>query len=460
MRLWDYIKRHMLMNYGSTVSENNAVMTYEELVIWAEYYAQGLKRKNCIAILCVSEMAAAMSLLACFAAGVTVVPVSMRYGEKHCGSILRRLKPDWIITDMYGELMLMNIKDGQYKKPDKHPAMIMFTSGTSGIPKGAMIAEDNLIGNIRDIARYFRINNDDTILITRPIYHCGVLTGEFLVSLIKGVNIRFCSERFNPVKWIYLIDKYNISVMCGTPTMMNVMALALRNRRLNSLRSISISGECLSESVAHRIRRCFGDIDIYHVYGLTEACPRVSYLPPDMFDDMPDSVGIPLKSSEIKIINDAGLPAKADEPGILWMKGNVMMGYYDDTVQTDRILIDGWLNTGDIAVQNERGYIWIKGRSDELIIKAGMNIYPEEIEAALKQDELVEEALVYPIMKNGVTSIGLKVVGSVKNEDDVRKLCTRYLCDYQLPAVIDIVDELEKNASGKIERRIINGKNY
>lgn len=453
MRLWDYIRQHMLMNYDSTISENNATMTFEDVIIWAENYAKKLEGKDCIAIMCNSEMAAAMALLACFAGGVTAVPISMRYGESHYRKILEKLKPYWLITDIYGELMLINVEDGEYCNTGVSPAMIMFTSGTTGVPKGAMISEESLLGNIRDISSYFCITRDDTILITRPIYHCAVATGEYIVSLVKGVSIRFCSEGFNPVRWISLIEKYSITVMCGTPTMMNFIASVLHGKKLETIHCIAISGECLHKSDAIRIREAFDSAEIYHVYGLTEACPRVAYLPPHLFDKMPDSVGIPLKSNSIKIMKDDGMPAKPNEPGILWVKGNIMQGYYDDKEQTDKVLVDSWLITGDIATLDEKGYIRIKGRGDELIIKAGMNIYPQEIESSLKQSDKIIEAYIYPIVNNGITSLGLNVVGHVDSEEEVRKICAQYLCDYQLPLVINIVDEITKNGSGKIDRR-------
>lgn len=441
------------MNTESTVSENDAVITYEELVIWAENYAKELIGKECVAIMCDSEMAAAMSMLACFAADVTAVPISKRYGVNHYTRILKRLKPEWIITDYYGELKVIKIDGGDYKIPAKKPALIMFTSGTTGVPKGAMIHEDNLIGNIKDIARYFKIDKNDSILIARPLYHCAVLTGEYLISLIKGVNIRFYSGKFNPIILAGLIEKYEITVFCGTPTLMVTISAALKNKKMSRLKTVAISGECLGKASAKRIRNDLKHTDIYHVYGLTEACPRVCWLSPDLFDVMPDSVGIPLKSDKVKIINDAGKLADADEEGVLWVNGNIMMGYYDDSETTHKVVRNGWLCTGDRASVDKGGYVRIKGRNDDLIIRAGMNIYPQEIEAALKNDERVKEVLAYPVQKKDVTLIGIEIAGDFADEDEVRKMCREYLCDYQMPAVINIVKELKKNGSGKIIRK-------
>ena len=164
MKLWNYIKENMLLHPHKMICESKAALTYEDTIIWAERFAKKLSGINCCAILCSSEMATAMSLLACFAAKVTAVPMSMRYGEAHCNNILDTISPDAIIMDTGGELSVYELKESRYVIPKKHPALIMCTSGTTGIPKGAMLSEENIITNVSDIAEYFKIDNNDTIL--------------------------------------------------------------------------------------------------------------------------------------------------------------------------------------------------------------------------------------------------------------------------------------------------------
>ena len=205
IRLWDFLKECMMQNSDQQVCENDASLSFEEMIVWAETFAERLKGKKCCAILCSSEMAASMALLACFAAGVTAVPLSMRYGAVHCNKILDTISPDAIIMDEGNEIKVTSITDHRYQVPDEHPALIMCTSGTTGKPKGAMLGEHSIIANVEDIAEYFAIDKTDTILISRPLYHCAVLTGEFLTALVKGCKIRFYSEKFNPPKMLELI---------------------------------------------------------------------------------------------------------------------------------------------------------------------------------------------------------------------------------------------------------------
>lgn len=456
MKLWEYIKSKMLVYPKRIVCENHAEMTYEDLVVYAEMFAKELKGIQCCAILCRSEMAASMALLGCFAGGVTALPLSYRYGTKHSIRILRTISPDAIITDFEGEFQITRISDSEYVEPNNnHPALIMCTSGTTGIPKGVMLTEKNIMTNVSDISRYFRIGKSDSILITRSLHHCAVLVGEFLTGLAKGTTIRFYSEEFNPSNIIDLIKEYKITTFCGTPTMLKLMAWYKRDQELESLKTIFISGECMDSVTGKSICKAFPNVRIYHGYGLTEACPRVSCLAPGMFSRCPDRVGKPLHSVSLKIVKDNGCVADNNEIGILWVKGdNVMAGYYNDPERTKSVLQDGWLCTGDLAMIDHRGMLVIKGRADDLIIKAGMNIYPQEIENALKEDSRVREIWVRGEHDNKYgTQIVASVVGDFNNIDQVKKLCVQQLPSYEIPNKIYLVTELPKNEFGKMYRR-------
>ena len=455
MKLWEYLKNKMLLNLQQEVCENDVSMTYEEMVIFAEWFSEKLNGIECCAILCQSEMAAGIALLSCFAADVTALPLSQRYGELHCNKILDAIGPDAVITDQGGDFQIIHIRDSVYVKPDVHPALIMCTSGTTGMPKGAMLTETNVITNVSDIALYFDIEKSDAILISRPLYHCAVLTGEFLTALVKGVKIRFYSGTFNPAVVFKMSKEYNITTFCGTPTLLSMMARFKRKTDTNCLKHICISGECMSLETAKQIAEAFPDANIYHVYGLTEACPRVSFLPPHKFKQHADCVGIPLRSVSVKIVSPEGAPVHANDIGMLWVKGdNVMVGYYNNPKKTAEVIKDGWLCTGDLALFTEDGLLKIKGRSDNLIIKAGMNIYPQEIESALKLDCRVNDVYVYGYTdeKLGV-QIGLNITGDFADVAEVKALCRIKLSAYQIPNQIHLLDEIPKNGSGKIVRR-------
>ena len=443
----------MRKNPYQIICENDNVLTYEEMIAFSEEFAKRLKGINCCAILCKSEMAASMALLSCFAAKVTALPLTQRYGELHCNKILDVISPDAIITDQDGDFQIIHISDFKYIKPKVRPALIMCTSGTTGTPKGVMLSEKNIITNMLDISEYFKISSKDYILISRPLYHCAALTGEFLTALIKGTKIRFYSNRFNPPKMLELIKMYDITAFCGTPTLLNLMSKFCRNE-CDSLRHICISGECLGKELAISIKKTFNKCDIYHIYGLTEASPRVSYLPPRLFEEYSEFVGIPLKNVSIKIINSKGNLCKTNEEGVLWVKGaNTMLGYYNMPQKTKETLNKGWLCTGDIALINDIGLLKIQGREDQMIIKGGMNIYPAEIENSLRKDRRVHDVIAFGYEKEYGTQIGIRIVGDFSSVDEVKKICQKILPVYQMPTFIEILKELPKNASGKVVRK-------
>lgn len=462
--LWNYIEEKMSCYPKSTISEDAASFTYQETVDFAKRFASRLDG-SCYAILCRSELFAALAILSCIAAGVTFVPLSYRYGRKHCERILETVHPDFAITDILGELNVVALDGGTYEEPQgERPAAILCTSGTTGSPKGVMLSRRNLLTNVADISRYFAISSADKILIARPVYHCAVLTGEFLISLCCGTDISFFSGGLSPAVILQRIKKEKITVLCGTPTMFTALArFGQRAAAGSSLRTIVLSGECLDIPRARAIEKAFPAAKIYHVYGLTEASPRVTFLPPDLFAVCSDWVGYPLHSVQLRIIDRRGNPAKSDETGELCVRGNsVMMGYYNDPAATAAVLQGGWLRTGDMAVMEQKGLVKIRGRRDNMIIRGGMNIYPQEIEKNLAQDSRVREVMAYgiPDAFSG-EKIGLRIAGDFANRDQVLRLCRRMLLPYQMPSVVDLVDTLPKNGSGKIirERTVRRSKN-
>lgn len=439
--LYKFLKSKMLQFSNQTISDGTRTITYKELLNEAENYASNLT-ENKYGILFDSDLDTAKALLACLYARKTAVMLSKKYGDLHTKRIIDAIGLSFIISDEG----IQTVETITHEYEDLNDvAIIMCTSGTTGIPKGAMITHDNLITNLTDINAYFNINSSDHILIARPLYHCAVLTGEFLISLIKGLKITFVSEGFIPNRILGAAKDNKVTVLCGTPTLMyHLSKLNLKAKEPLKLRSMAISGECMTEEVAKVIRKAFCDTEIYNVYGLTEASPRVTYLPPQDFDKYPLSVGYPLNSLEAKICDNE-----------LLIKGDsVMKGYYSNKTATQKAKQDGWLHTGDIAEIDKDGRIYIKCRKDNMIIRAGMNIYPQEIENALKANSSVIDVMAYSLKDNIVSEkICIKVVTKL-SKPEIYNICKQVLSSYELPDVIDIVDEIPKNASGKVIRNV------
>lgn len=457
MKLWQFIKEKMSEHPEQTLSESDFKMTYRDLIANAESISRTIGHEKCCAVICSSELMAATAILSCFCAGTTCVPVSIRYGGAHCRKILQQINPTAIICDINDsgrpELMVNNIDDF-YIEPPIHPALIMCTSGTTGTPRGVMLSEENILANVIDICDYFKITVQDTILIARPLYHCAVLTGELITGLVKGLKIHFFSGQFNPKSVFDLMDSAGATVFCATPTLLSMMSKLIKGNTAAHLKHIAVSGECLSTITGRRIAEAFSNAAIYHVYGLTEAAPRVSSLPPDKFLTNPACAGRPLHSISVKTVKPDGRPCLAGEEGTLWVSGpNVMLGYYNEPSLTEQVLQNGWLCTNDTAFIDDNGFINIRGRADDLIIRSGMNIYPQEIENTVKQDTRVNEVHVYGFRDiHDTTQIGMDISGSFASVPEVKSLCLKLLPSYQIPSRIRLLDELPKNESGKIIR--------
>lgn len=451
--LWNYIKEKMLETPHNTVTENGATMTYEELCIYAEHFAERLTGPY-YGIFCQSEMASAMSLLACFAANKPAIPMPTRYGGDIYRKILDEADPPYVITDIAGELCALYMDPKTQCRFTKKPAVILYTSGSTGTPKGVMLSEENIIANLKDIMTYLPIDSKDTFLISRPLYHSSVLTGEFLLSLCNGANIVFYSQSFCPSNIIKLIRDKKITATGSTPTLMSTLARFCRKDSISTVKKLTVSGECMTEGMAKQIRVAFPNAKVFFGYGLSEASPRIAYLPPDLFDKYPTSAGIVLPSVETKIVDKRGLDVADGEVGELLVRGpNVMIGYFKNRAKTKSVLKEGWLSTGDLALKNNEGLLYIKGRKDDMIIRAGMNIYPAEIENALSADKRVEELLVYGYYDGTTQQIGIKIKGDFICREEVFKLCREKLPPYQIPNKIEIENEIVGGPSGKKKRK-------
>lgn len=417
----------------------------------------------------------ALAVLGTLAADCVVVPMSLNYGEKNCCQIIRRAEPSLLLCDL--EVLPDSLAEAVHEKAVKvlpalisdemwvngatagstDVAMIMFTSGTTGVPKGAMLSHHNILSNLSDIAAYFTMTPEDHFLIARPLYHGAVMTGEFLHALMHGSAITFYSEAFSPRRLLAFLADKGCTTMCATPTLFYHLAMNKKSVQLPNLKKVVVSGECLNPQVASKIISVFEDVNFFNVYGLTEASPRVCHLDPQFFAAKIGSVGIPLNSVEIKVVDEAGQPTKPQEIGELFVKGpNVMLGYWKDEQLTAQKIVDGWLHTGDMSLLDDEGFLYVIGRKDHMIIRAGVNIYPQDIENTLLKEDIFKEVMVWGesdanygqrICAAIVSSTEVKITPS-----DVIAICRKRLEAYKWPDEVMIVDSLPRNASGKVMR--------
>jgi len=458
----DFLRQCFLRNPNSTINDYDKIYTYHEFLELVEKkYNQlislEIQKAKCI-IACENEFNTALWVVSCFFADMIPIVVSCHYGRQLFEKIIDYIEPNVIILDT-NDVCEIEIKNKNVEADSElnDVSLIMCTSGTTGSPKGAMFTSSAIQSNIEAISHYFEINNEDKILITRPLYHCAALVGEFMTALYCGTNIVFCNQIFSPNDIIIESMHHNVTVLGSTPTMLKSMSMFIRNDDLK-ISKLAISGECLNHNVSKVIRRAFPDAKIYCVYGLTEAGPRVSYLPPELFDEYSNSVGIPLNNIKVKIIDNDNNEVPDGTSGIVAVfTPSVMKGYYKNNVLSNKALTDdGWLITGDIG-HISNNLLYIDGRADDMIIKGGMNIYPKEIENQLNQVEQIKECIAYSVIKNDTQVIGIDVVLNETyhnmSSKELRNIIAKVLPAYQMPSYIKILHELEKGPTGKIIRR-------
>lgn len=472
--MWNFINEYLLNHLSSTIKDGDLLFSYAQIIDLVKRHGQilksKLKPKSKCAILCNTGINTTIGLLSCWYAELIAIPMSKNYGPKHYEQIIALTEPSVMVTDSndisYNCTYNLNtcsfggdaiLYDSDSFLSDV--AVIMCTSGTTGKPKSTMITAAGLKNNILAIDRYFKINFSDIILIARPIYHCAVLTGELLISLYKGVNIVFCNSVYNPMSVVTYAERYQITTLCGTPTLLHhISQFIKRSNKSLSIVNIAISGECLNRETAKKIRDAFPTANIYNVYGLTEAAPRVSYLPPIEFDCYPESVGYPLDGAAIKIVDKkTGEELPNNTHGIIFVSSPCLMkGYYRNPELSNDTVRNGWLNTRDIGYKDNGGRLYILSRADDMIIKAGMNIYPKEIENAIGTIPEIAECMAYSEKSTNGDSIVVDLVLNNEYEDREVKLLMQkvknILPDYLMPSKINIVKSLPRNASGKIVR--------
>lgn len=433
--LWDCLAQKLDAFSRQCIQENGVEISYHALYAKVMSLSKFLVKKQKYGILCNNETNSAVGILACLAAGAVTVPMSVRYGAVHRDKIIEAMRISWMITD--GEIR--KVREEIPEQDDlSNTAFILSTSGTTGEPKGVKLSEENILCNLQAIQAYFQITPCDRMLIIRPLFHVSALTGEFLLSLYAGAEIIFAGGGSLPIAAAKTVVAQNVSVLCATPTLLRYMCGVFERMQCAvSLRKLALSGECLSEEFANRLPSVLPDTELFNVYGLTEASPRISALLPEFFAQHPTSVGKPIQGVDVKLMD-----------GSLWVRGfNVMQGYYLNPEASSEKTKDGWLYTGDMAEMDADGFLYIKGRADDMMIRAGMNLYPQEIENALLCSPSVHEALVY--MQSG--KIIAKIVGNA-DKQDILLLCREKLPAYAVPEQVEFVNALPKNAAGKLVR--------
>jgi long-chain acyl-CoA synthetase len=340
-------------------------------------------------------------------------------------------------------------------------AVLVFTSGTAGAPRAAMLTHANLLTNVRQsLASGGDVqSSDDVAFGLLPLFHIFGLNVVLAVSLAVGASVVLV-ERFDPVSALETIEKHAITIVSGPPTMWAAFAgipgadpAAFASVRL------AVSGAAkLPVEVGQAMEARYG-VHLDEGYGLTEASPVVCS--PTGTDAPAGSVGIPVPGVELRLVDPDGDDVLVGDAGELLVRGpNVFVGYWEDPEATARVLSDdGWLRTGDVAVVDDDGYLFIVDRAKDLIIVSGFNVFPAEVEEVLLEHPAVEACAVvgvpHPHTGESVKAYVKARPGISVEEDDIVAFCAERLARYKCPNKVWFVDDIPRGLGGKVLRRLL-----
>lgn len=353
----------------------------------------------------------------------------------------------------FSTLLSSDASDAPFPAQSEDTALIIYTSGTTGRSKGAMLSHKNLLFNLEALHTSWGHSDQDVLLHVLPIFHIHGLLVAFHGALHAGMKIVMRS-RFDPIDVLTSIQNYQCTVFMGVPTMYHRL-LQVNNPESFNLDSMRlwVSGSApLSTTTLKRFEQVFKH-SILERYGMSETGMNVSN--PLNGIRKPGSVGLPLPGVALRILDSEKKDVKEGEVGEIWIKGdNVFKGYWKMPQKTAESFWEGWFKTGDLGYQDHDGYLYLVGRSKDLIISGGMNVYPKEIESLIDTVPTVEETAVIGIPDDDLGERVVAVLVPRNNRridlEEVEKLCKNNLAGYKRPKNYFITKELPRNAMGKV----------
>jgi long-chain acyl-CoA synthetase len=351
----------------------------------------------------------------------------------------------------------------QYVKPELNGdnlAFLQYTGGTTGVAKGAMLSHRNMLANLEQVkATYGPLlyEQRELVVTALPLYHIFALTMNCLLFIeLGGQNLLITNPRDIP-GLVKELAKYPFTAITGVNTLFNALLNNAEFHKLDfsTLHLAAGGGMPVQHVVAQRWEKLTGHY-LLEGYGLTECAPLVSVNPHDI-DYHSGSIGLPVPSTDVKLLDDNDQEVATGVPGELCVRGpQVMVGYWNSPDATGEIMKDGWLRTGDIAVMDEEGFLRIVDRKKDMILVSGFNVYPNEIEEIVMQhDDVSEVAAVGIASEASGEAVKIFVVKKSPSltEDALIAFCRRHLTGYKVPKSVEFRDELPKSNVGKILRR-------
>ena len=339
-------------------------------------------------------------------------------------------------------------------------ALYLYTSGTTGKPKGVVLTFANLDMFPEGMGTILKTSEDDVLGCLLPMSH---ITGPILCNelVVRGSTL-FIFDQLRPDKILSGIEQQRVTYFHSVPPIFEAILHVPHKERfdLSSLRFIAMMGTSVPLPLLKTFKKTFPSVAVIQGYGLTETSPFITLLPLEYEQQKMGSIGVAVPRAEVKLVNEQGEEVPVQDVGELIVKGPMLMkGYHNNPEATRERIRDGWLYTGDLCRKDEDGFYYHLGRKDDMIIVGGLNVYPAEVEQVLQGHPLVQEVGVVgmPDKDRGEIIKAAVVVkpGSELTKKEIIAYCKERLATFKVPKIVELWDELPKSSTGKIARRLL-----
>lgn len=452
--------------------------------------SSGISRGDRVAVILPNCIEAVVACYGCWLAEAVVVPLNaqarsrdlepwLRHSEARCvvhahdhtdaisacapmGSELVRIRVGGKDADQdamrWDPVMAASSATRAIEQSSNALAMILYTSGTTGAPKGVMLSHANLAANVDSIIQYLELTRDDSIVTVLPFYysygqsvlHTHLASGAFLVI---EQNLVF------PHLMVETVAREKVSGFSGVPStfLLLLNRVPLTDYDLSSLRYLTQAGGAMAPAVAERLRDALPKARLFIMYGQTEATARLAWLPPDKLEEKSGAVGLPIPGVELEVRRENGERCDALEVGEVYARGpNVMLGYWRNPDATSGVLNNGWLKTGDMGHKDADGYLFLSGRRSDMIKTGAHRVHPKDVEEVIAELAEVGEVAVLGVdddtLGQVIKAVIVRKAGASLSEVRIKAHCRERLAAYKIPKFISFADALPKTPSGKVRR--------
>lgn len=450
--------------------------------------AYGVKKGDKIALMMKNSDQFAFVYYAILKAGGVAVPVNFRLTPKEASFILNNSDSMIVFADeelaatvqkaaegnekvqlqvvigskkMENQVLISEFRSSNVENPDvevleEDDAEILYTSGTTGLPKGVVLDHHRVVHVALGTIIMFKMGSEDNLLHLAPLFHCAQLNLFLVTGTMLGCK-NIIRQEFNPVQTLKDIDEHKISLFFGVPTMYNFL-LQVPNREQYDLTSVTRCGygaAPMPVALLKQAMEMFSTDQFFNMCGQTEGGPGGVFLTPEEHKHKLGASGRASHGTDARIVDENGEDVKPGEVGEFIIRAeSVMKGYYKNPEETKKTLKNGWLHTGDLATIDEEGFITLVDRKKDMIISGGENVYSTEVEHVLyKHSDILEAAVIgvpHEVWGETVAAVVVPKVGKKLNHDELQQFCREELAGYKVPRVFYEIDELPRNTSGKI----------